>query len=135
MSNYNNMQPDRDIDKLKEILVKLKGEGKILIAILFGSYAKGEPHIRSDIDLALVIKANETEKISIIDNILISIDKDINILFLDDEEESPFIVQEALKGRHLVEPDINCLYKITRRVLHEAEGIRSRRSLLAKQTQ
>lgn len=134
MKNYNNMQPDRDIVKLKEVLHKLRNEGKILIAILFGSYASGQPHKRSDIDLALIIKANETEKISIIDNILISTDKDINILFLDDDEESPFIVQEALKGRHLVEPDIDCLYEIAQRALHEAEGIRFRRSLLAKQT-
>lgn len=132
MRNYNNMQID--MGKLKETLIKLKSEGKILIAIVFGSYAYGQPHKRSDIDLALVIKADETEKISIIDKILISAEKDINILFLDDDDESPFIVQEALKGIHLVEPDTDCLYEIARRSLHEAEGIRFRRSLVAKQT-
>ena len=55
--------------------------------------------------------------------------RDINILRLDDEE-SPFIVQEALKGAHLVKPDIDVLYNIAHRVLHEAEVIRFRRSLV-----
>lgn len=131
MRNYNNMQTDKDIGKLKDILNKLRGEGKILIAILFGSYAHGQPHKRSDIDLAVYINTeNESKRIEIIDEILMSDNRDINILRLDDEEESPFIVQKALKGLHLVEPDNDILYKVAHRVLHEAEGIRFRRSLV-----
>lgn len=133
MRNYNNMQTEKDMGKLKEILIKLRGEGKILIAILFGSYAKGTPHFRSDIDLAVYINTeNESKRIEIIDEILMSDNRDINILRLDDEDESPFIVQEALKGLHLVEPDRDVLYKIAHRVLHETEGIRFRRSLVER---
>jgi hypothetical protein len=58
-----------------------------------------------------------------------SVERDISILRLDDEDESPFIVQEALKGIHLVEPDRNILYEIIHRVLHESESIRYRRNM------
>lgn len=122
-------ETEKELKQLKETLIKLKNEGKILIAIVYGSFAHGQPHKRSDIDLALVINAEEAEKISIIDKILLSTDRSINILFLDDYDESPFIVQEALKGVHLVEPDYDLLHEIARRALYEAEEIRFRRSL------
>lgn len=62
---------------------------------------------------------------------LMSDEREINFLRLDDEDESPFIVQEALKGIHLVEPDKDCLYEIADRALHETEGIRFRREMVA----
>jgi len=34
------------------------------------------------------------------------------LLPLDDDEESPFIVQGALKGTHLIEPDPDILYDL-----------------------
>ena len=56
----------------------------------------------------------------------------VKILRLDDEDESPFVVQEALKDLHLVEPEPELLYKVTHRVLHETEEIRFRRGLIEK---
>jgi predicted nucleotidyltransferase len=124
------MNENREIDLLKEVLRKLRAEEKVLIAILYGSYAKGTSHRRSDIDLALYIKArDENEEIEIIDKILMTLKRDISILRLDDEDESPFVVQEALKGIHLVEPDEEILYEVGHRTLHECEGIRFRREL------
>src|SRR4030042_5041072 len=109
-----------EMTSLKEILKELKKGGKVLIAILYGSYAQGIPHKRSDIDLALYIKANDKkEEIEIVDQILMAAERDISILRLDDEEESPFVVNEALKGLHLVEPDKETLYDLSHRVLTE----------------
>lgn len=127
---------DQELLKLKEILKILKNEGKVLIAILYGSYAKGFPHKRSDIDLALYIMAkDEKEEIEIIDKILLSSDGDISILRLDDEDESPFVIQDALKGIHLIEPDTETLYKVSHRILHECEDIRFRKEIKIGQGQ
>ncbi len=124
---------EKEIAPLKDLLTRLRAESKVSIGILFGSLASGKQHKRSDIDLALYINPfNEKEQIEIIDKILMTVDRDVSILRLDDEDESPFVVQEALKGIHLVEPDINLLYKIAHRVLHESEELRFRRELIGK---
>lgn len=119
---------ESDLSGLKGCLVKHHREGKILLAVLYGSYVHGTPHGRSDIDLGLYLAAlREDEEIRIIDEILMSTDRQISILRLDDEDESPFVVQEALGGMHLVEPDNETLYRVHHRVLHESEAIRARR--------
>lgn len=119
-----------EIDSLREVLEKLKRDGRILLAILYGSFSKGTPHVRSDIDLALYLRAKDDgEEMEVIDAILMSVNRQVSILRLDDEDESPFVVQEALKGTHLVEPDIQILYTISHRVLHECEDIRFRKEL------
>lgn len=115
---------------LKEILRELREKGKVLVAVLYGSYAKGTPHRRSDIDLAIYIRAEERkEEIEILDRILMATERKVSILRLDDEEESPFVVREALKGIHIVEPEREALYEISHRILHECEEIRFRREL------
>jgi len=124
------MNIEKELKPLKEALNILRKEGKILIALLYGSCASGTPHNRSDIDLAVFVNAgNEDDEIDIMDKILLSTERQISILRLDDEEESPFVVQEALKGIHLVEPDSDTLYKVAYRALHDTEEIRFRRSL------
>jgi len=117
-----------EIQRIKEVLEGLQGEGTVLLAYLYGSYAKGSPHLRSDIDLAVYLNSQDEDvRIEAIDRILMASDKDIEILFLDDENESPFVIQEALKGIPLIEPDKDKLYDVSDRVLHESEGIRFRR--------
>ncbi len=124
------MENDNEIDSLKQVLNTLRAEGKILLAYLYGSYARGTQHKRSDIDLAVYINADsEEEIINLIDSILMSMDTPIEILRLEDEDESPFIVQKALKGVPLVEPDMETFYKVSHRALHETEGIRFKREL------
>ncbi|MDI6736076.1 MAG: nucleotidyltransferase domain-containing protein [bacterium] len=119
---------NKEIDSIRGVLKELRNDKKISIAILYGSYAKGREHRRSDIDLALYIKAkDEKEERKIIDNILMSVDRDVSILRLDDEDESPFVVQEALKGIYLLEPDRETLYMLSHRILHQCEEIRFRR--------
>ena len=121
------MQINKELENLEKVLKKLRKENKILLAYLFGSFASGKPHARSDIDLAIYINASKKEAIEIIDEILMSTDREIEILRLDDEEESPFIIQQALKGIPIVKPHLDTLYNVAHRVLHEAESIRFRR--------
>lgn len=105
---------DNELTPIKAVLQELRAEGKVLVAILYGSFFSGTPHARSDVDLALYVHAaNEEQEIGIIDRVLMSSDREISILRLDDADESPFIVQEALKGRHLVEPQKDTLYRCT----------------------
>lgn len=124
------MKISDDIEKLKEVLSSLKRNRKILLAFLYGSCAAGLEHKRSDIDIAVYINtSNEKEIDDIIDAILMASDKPIEILRLDDEDESPFIVQSALKGMPLIEPDEEILYMVSHRALHDAESIRYKRGI------
>lgn len=120
---------ENDITKLKQTLLELQKSGKISLAYLYGSFLKGSIHQRSDIDLAIFFNTtNENEISECIDSVLMSVDREIEILRLDDEDESPFIKQEALKGLPLIEPDLEILYDIIHTVLHETENIRFRRT-------
>ena len=131
--NLEKVNREKNLKQLKAVLQELKKEGKILVALLYGSYARGTPHKRSDIDLAVFIHAkDEKEETDIIDKILMSTERQISILRLDDEDESPFVVQEALKGIHLVKADEDALFEVAHRVLHDAEEIRFRRALSGK---
>lgn len=119
-----------EVQRLKEVLKELQYEGTILLAYLYGSYAKGNSHLRSDIDIAVYLNSKDEDvRIKAIDRVLMACRRDIEILFLDDEDESPFVIQEALKGIPLIEPDKDKLYDVSDRVLHESEGIRFRREV------
>ncbi|MDD4197558.1 MAG: nucleotidyltransferase domain-containing protein [Syntrophorhabdaceae bacterium] len=120
---------DNKIDPLIAVLRQLRSENKVLVAVLYGSYSKGTNHRLSDIDIGLYINTdNELDTIEVIDAVRMAIEDDteVSILFLHDKDESPFIVQEALKGIHLVDPDIDTLYEVADWALHEAESIRFR---------
>lgn len=122
------MEMSEDLKALQGLLSKLRQEGKVMLAYLYGSYASSLQHGRSDIDLALYLNvADNDEKEEITNEILMSSDRDIGILMLDDEDESPFIIQQALKGIPLIEPDLETLYNVSHRALHETESIRHKR--------
>ncbi len=122
---------DEDIRILKKILQDYRKKRKILLAYLFGSFAEGNVHSRSDIDLAIYLTGSEEEKLKILEELIGSVERHLDILRLDDEDESPFIIQTALKGIPLVEPDEETLYQVWDRALHEAEHIRLKRSINA----
>jgi predicted nucleotidyltransferase len=122
------MKNDNEISSLKQVLNTLRAESKILLAYLYGSYSTGLQHGRSDIDLAVYINSNDDKEIiEIIDTILMTSEVPIEILRLDDDDESQFIVQKALKGIPLIEPDTETFYKVARRALYESESIRFKR--------
>lgn len=61
----------KELEMLREVLYRLRKEGKILVALLYGSYARNTPHKRSDIDLAVFIQAKSTkEEIEISEEII-----------------------------------------------------------------
>ena len=122
------MKADRDLEIMEKCLQELRDKGKILIAVLFGSQANGATHVRSDIDLGRYLPAmDQNQEMEIVDKILMCSETPLSILRLDDDDESPLIMQEALKGVHLIEPDTEALYEVYHRVLHEGEAIRSRK--------
>lgn len=128
-----NSEDSPEINALKTVLEGFRKQGKILLAFLYGSYTKRMQHQRSDIDLAVYINTDdEKEAIEIIDAILMATEKPVEVLRLDDEEESPFIIQESLKGIPLVEPDMDTLYRVAHKALHEAESIRYRRMITSE---
>ena len=43
-------------DLLLQLLEKFHSQGYLKVALLFGSYARGEAHSRSDIDLAIFLQ-------------------------------------------------------------------------------
>ncbi|MEI6826186.1 MAG: nucleotidyltransferase domain-containing protein [Desulfuromonadales bacterium] len=117
-----------ELKSLIKTLRELQSSGDIKLALLYGSFANGAQHCRSDIDLALSLSSDTCDReISIIDQILMSAERQVSILRLDDPDESPFVVQASLKGIHLVDPDLASYYKIADWALHESESIRARR--------
>lgn len=129
-----NVAAEKDeVEKIKQVIEELRDEGTVLLAYLYGSYARGNSHRRSDIDIAVYLDSKDEDvRIKAVDRILMACDRDIEMLFLDDEDESPFVVQEALRGISLIEPDKNKLYDLSDRVLHEAESLRFRRGILSE---
>jgi predicted nucleotidyltransferase len=129
------MKERPEINALKTVLEGLRQQGKILLAYLYGSYAKNMEHQRSDIDVAVYINTDdEKEAIGIMDTLLTAVEKPVGVLRLDDDEESPFVIQESLKGVPLVEPDMETLYGVAHRALHEAESMRYRRTIASEQS-
>jgi len=124
------MKADLDLEIMIKNLQELRDKGRILIAVLFGSQANGATHVRSDIDLGRYLPAmDQNQEMEIVDKILMCSETPLSILRLDDDDESPLIMQEALKGVHLIEPDTEALYGVYHRILHEGEAIRSRKEL------
>jgi predicted nucleotidyltransferase len=117
-----------EIRVLTERLKKLRAAGVIKVALLYGSFATGSQHARSDIDLALAMESSPLE-LELMGELLMATDRELSILRLDDPDESPWVVQSALKGVHLVDPDWATYYAIADRALHESESLRFRREL------
>ena len=117
-----------ELKPLIQTVRELKSAGDIKIALLYGSFADNSQHCRSDIDVAIALSPKSFDReMSIIDRILMSAERQVSILRLDDQDESPFVIQASLKGIHLVEPDPDRYYEIADWALHESESIRARR--------
>ena len=76
------------MEKVNEILEKIKESSRVVKIVLFGSWAWGTPHDNSDIDV-LVVEENYTDKYSEIIKIksgIISSDYSIDILLFTRKE-------------------------------------------------
>ncbi len=128
MTQMSSSIENTELKSLIQTLRELQSSGEIKLALLYGSFANNSQHCRSDIDLAISLPPDTAgRETSILDRILMSAERQVSILSLDDPDESPFVVQESLKGIHLIEPDSESYYRIADRVLHESESIRLRR--------
>jgi predicted nucleotidyltransferase len=124
-----------EVQPLVDTLARMKEGGELSLALLFGSFAAGAQHCRSDIDLAIALNVETREReMELIDMILMATERQVSILRLDDSDESPMVIQEALKRIHLVEPDLEVFYRVADRVLHESESIRYRRTIVAERS-
>ena len=120
-----------ELKPLIHTIRELKSAGDVKLALLYGSFANNTQHCRSDIDVALVFSPVSLDhEIAVMDRILMSVDRQVSILRLDDQDESPFVIQAALKGIHLIEPDQECYYQVADWALHESESIKARRQLI-----
>ncbi len=120
----------RDIERLRETLGRLKNQGKILMALVCGTLANRTTLPRWDLHLAIFMNAEDkTQELSIVEEILRNSPRDVFILRLDDEQEPPMLVREALRGIHLVEPDQATLSRLTQRVEKACRGILFRRDI------
>lgn len=98
-----------------DIIIKSKLDKNIIALILFGSYAKNEQKITSDLDLCIIRKKNTLPS----DFEIISYkDKKFDILFFDLLPD--YIKFNVFKyGKFLVINDKKSFYTIRRRFLHK----------------
>jgi len=100
-------------------------EGKIPFAFLFGSWTKGKQTSLSDIDIAIFFRdMPESVKIKIEHQISLLFDEQVNILRLEDENISPLIKLESLKGIPITSPDSDFLNGFILSIIHKAEEMR-----------
>ena len=100
-------------------------EGKIPFAFLFGSWTKGRQTSLSDIDVAIFFRdMPESLKTKIEHQISLLFDEQVNILRLEDDNISPLIKLESLKGSPIVSPDSDFLNGFILSIIHKAEEMR-----------
>ncbi len=112
---------------IKAVLERLRTENKVLVAVLYGPYSEGVPRARPSIDIGICLQTDdEAERVRIVGSIRAAVKDDthVSILHLNDRDESPFVVQEALAGIHLVEPDMDALDDAYDWASDEAESMR-----------
>ncbi|OPY00290.1 MAG: hypothetical protein A4E60_02379 [Syntrophorhabdus sp. PtaB.Bin047] len=112
---------------IREVLEKLRAENRVLVAVLYGPYSEGTLHGHPGIDIGIYLRTDdEAERMRIVGSIRAAVQDDthVSILYLHDTDESPFAVQEALAGIHLVEPDMDALYDTYGWASDQAESMR-----------
>lgn len=112
---------------IKDVLERLRAENRVLVAVLYGPYSEEALYGHPGIDIGIYLQTDdEAERVEIIDSIRTAVKDDthVSIVFLNDTHESPFVVQEALAGIHLVKPDMDALYDTYGWAVDEAEAMR-----------
>ena len=94
-------------EELSRIMKKLKGDNSIKQVLLFGSLARGDLHIGSDIDL-IVVKNTGKKFLDRLDEFYLDASEALDILVYTPEEfeemkERPFLKNALKEGRILHE--------------------------------
>jgi len=112
---------------IQAVLERLRAENRVLVAVLYGPYSEGTLHGHPSIDIGIYLRTDdEAERMRIVGSIRAAVKDDthVSILHLNDRDESSFVVQEALAGIHLVEPDTDALDDTYDWASDEAESMR-----------
>ncbi|MDA3931682.1 MAG: helix-turn-helix domain-containing protein [Tenericutes bacterium] len=100
--NNNEIITDRlgvyEIVQIKEILLPLTIKYDIYKIILFGSYAKGEPDLLSDINLAIDGAIEGLTFFGLLEEINQLFVKDVDLLHMKEIEEDSNLMKDILKG-------------------------------------
>jgi predicted nucleotidyltransferase len=113
------------MDKVREVLKPYKEE--IKFAFLFGSYAKGEADIWSDVDIGIYFSKglSDEEKNRIRFGVIDALHPmQVHIGYLDDELTSPLVFIEASKGIQIVMNDEDTFFNELLKNIHIAEEMR-----------
>ena len=91
------------LNEVKQVLLKLYGD-KLVDVILFGSYARGDEHEESDIDVAVIIEGNvnPVEEIERINKFIYDLDLKHDVLI----SVHPISKQRFLKGHLFMSHDL-----------------------------
>ena len=108
IGNWRNPMNRNELDEeLNRILKKLKGDDSIKQVLLFGSLARGDLHIGSDIDL-IVVKDTDKKFLDRLDEFYLDASEPLDILVytpeeFDDMKERPFMKRAMKEGQVLYE--------------------------------
>ena len=81
------------IEKLKNFL---ENDTNILFAYLFGSFAKGEEHVRSDVDIAVYFKEESfDEQLRVIYELSKLVKRDVDLVVLN-HVKNMFLLEEII---------------------------------------
>lgn len=90
------------IEKLKNFL---ENDTNILFAYLFGSFAKGEAHARSDVDIAVYFKEESfNEQLRVIYELSKLVKRDVDLVVLN-HVKNMFLLEEIMNGELLKDSD------------------------------
>jgi len=112
-------------DKTRYIVEKLRPvvgrEERIPFAFLFGSYTEGRETPLSDIDLAIYFdEMTNDEKTDIEHHLWLLFDEPLNILRLEEDDNSPLIRLRALEGEPILIKNHDALNRFTLSIIHRA---------------
>jgi predicted nucleotidyltransferase len=117
---------------LSELRDALRTEPSVRAAVLFGSYARGEQHERSDIDI-LVDRAPGPGLRAVAGRLAQRLGSPVQLVALEDAESAPLLLAEVLReGRVLVDRNDTWRRLLARKSKVERQANRERRRVDAE---
>jgi predicted nucleotidyltransferase len=114
---------------LRELRDALRTEPSVRAAILFGSYARGEQHEASDIDILVDRKLGPGLR-EVAGRLSLRLGRPTQLIALEDAEKAPLLLAEVLRdGRVLVDRDETWARLRNARATIERRAMRERRRI------
>ena len=114
---------------LTELRALLRTEPRVSLAVLFGSHARGDVHLESDIDILVKLRAR-TDLGRLADRLSARLGPPVQLVELSDADAAPLLLAEVIReGRVLIDRD-EAWSALTRRAAKiEAAARRERRRI------